>query len=195
MSSLLYGKVMKLKNLLFLSAMKKQVKIYGVPFTAGWLISLGNEVVEKLEEERFENIREFQSETLKGKTNFCKYEGAPVVENNIFYLRKCPFEENGSNSHKEFEPFLDIIKKVTKYHNDSGGFSASPFCIYHQSWRDALAKKTKIGTKSLEIKQLACRFGITGDVHLASKNIESLGLDPKKIEAALQDYVCAYHVS
>ncbi len=187
---------MKLGNLLFLTAMKSHAKIFGVPCTAGWLSTLGKELVDKIDEESFENIKKFQSEALKGNTNFCRYEGTPVVESNIFYLKNCPFEENGSNAHKKkYDPFLDVISRVTNYHNKSGGSSASPFCIFHQSWRDAMAKKTKIGTRYLKVKQLGCKFGITENIYLAEENIEALGLDPRKIETALQDYICAYHVS
>ncbi len=58
-----------------------------------------------------------------------------------------------------------------------------------------MAKKTKIGTRYLKVKQLGCKFGITENIYLAEENIEALGLDPRKIETALQDYICAYHVS
>ena len=113
-------------------------------------------------------------------------------DGNIISLPRCPYYIVAENYRKNFRSYLPSeVKETLESVNKRGIYAAMiPFCIFHQAFRDAMGIQFRI-----EVKQLGTKHPDTGDIFLAEKNLEELGISPDDVKVKLGSAVCVYHMS
>ncbi len=113
-------------------------------------------------------------------------------DGNIIVLPRCPYYTLAENYRKHFRKSLPSeVDETLDSVNKRGTYAAMiPFCILHQSFRDAMGVQF-----GLEVKQLGTKNPESGDIFLAEKNLEELGISPDVVKGKLGSAVCVYHMS
>jgi len=126
-------------------------------------------------------------------TALSTFESAPAEKDgNIISLPRCPYFNLTENYNKFALRSIPLeVEKMLEAANKTGKHAAVvPFCLIHQAFRDAIGFQF-----ALEVKQLGAKHPITGEIVLAEKNIQEVGVSPDDVKAKLGSSVCVYHLS
>jgi len=113
-------------------------------------------------------------------------------DGNIISLPRCPYYTLAAKYKQTFRSYLPSeVQETLESVNKRGIYAAMiPFCIFHQSFRDAMGVQF-----GLQVKQLGTKNPDSGDMFLAEKNLEELGISADVVKGKLGSAVCVYHMS
>lgn len=175
------GKIDSFISMLSIRLMKDLVVFFDANLTFDTLIKTG---------EKMASIdRRMEGADLQ--TSLVVVEDEPISEGNLKLLPKCPFTRPTRDYESATGKAIPgSLKKVMRIANKTGKFAAvTPFCIIHQAFREAVGAHFDKEIKHLGAKNEA------GEIALASKNIEELGLSEEEIKEKLGSYECIYWIS
>lgn len=197
-------KAWDIAHVMFLEMIETFINSLGGPAVRGHLIRTALRTADKIAEAEYESLDDFSAAVLDMKTSTAKVEGkAQHLGNGLFGLPKCPFAESIANYKSIHGKLPESYVQVTEDYNKPSrvaeeyaigqGAGVSPFCAIHQPLRSALAKKIKIGGKTVKIYALGCKSGL-GVKAISDAVVKQAGFTLEQIDRVLDDHMCCYCV-
>jgi hypothetical protein len=83
-------------------------------------------------------------------------------------------------------------REVAQEYNDSHhDIAICNFCVFHERFREEVAKNITVSSQPLNCLLLATR-GFTGETKISTKNLQKIGINPEHVRALLRNYECVY---
>jgi hypothetical protein len=83
-------------------------------------------------------------------------------------------------------------REVAQEYNDSHhNIAICNFCVFHERFREEVAKNIAVSSQPLNCLLLATR-GFTGETKISTKNLQKIGINPEHVRALLRNYECVY---
>ncbi len=136
----------------------------GVEGFTNYMISQAESLAKAVPEEEYETWDDFANAVSAGESVFSSFEGIKQISSNGFVTEICPFSNAIREYIKRLGNFNKVHQEATDHYNNtvqpSAAFSA---CMMHQTYRQEVAKRIKIGGKPLNYAQIAAK-AYTGHV-------------------------------
>ncbi len=78
-----------------------------------------------------------------------------------------------------------------EYNNSHHDIAICNFCVFHERFREEVAKNISVAGQPLNCLLLATR-GFTGETKRSKKNLKKVGINPEHVRALLRNYECVY---
>lgn len=82
----------------------------------------------------------------------------------------------------------DVAQEYNESHHD---IAICNFCVFHERFREEVAKNITVTGQPLNCLLLATR-GFTGETKISTKNLKKIGINPEHVRALLRNYECVY---
>ncbi len=83
-------------------------------------------------------------------------------------------------------------REVAQEYNESNhDIAICNFCVFHERFREEVAKNITVSGQPLNCLLLATR-GFTGETKISAKNLQKIGINPEHVRALLRNYECVY---
>jgi len=82
----------------------------------------------------------------------------------------------------------EVAQEYNETHHD---IAICNFCVFHERFREEVAKNITVAGHSLNCLLLATR-GFTGETKISNKNLQKIGINPEHVRALLRNYECVY---
>lgn len=82
----------------------------------------------------------------------------------------------------------EVAQEYNESHHD---IAICNFCVFHERFREEVAKNITVSGQPLNCLLLATR-GFTGETKISSKNLQKIGINPEHVRALLRNFECVY---
>jgi hypothetical protein len=82
----------------------------------------------------------------------------------------------------------EVAQEYNESHHD---IAICNFCVFHERFREEVAKNISVSSQPLNCLLLATR-GFTGETKISKKNLQKIGINPEHVRALLRNYECVY---
>ncbi len=82
----------------------------------------------------------------------------------------------------------EVAREYNESHHD---IAICNFCVFHDKFREEVAKNITVAGQPLNCLLLATR-GFTGETRISNKNLKKIGINPEHVRALLRNYECVY---
>ena len=82
----------------------------------------------------------------------------------------------------------EVAQEYNTSHHD---IAICNFCVFHERFREEVAKNITVAGQPLNCLLLATR-GFTGETKISGRNLQKIGINPEHVRALLRNYECVY---
>ena len=82
----------------------------------------------------------------------------------------------------------EVAQEYNQSHHD---IAICNFCVFHERFREEVAKNITVVGQPLNCLLLATR-GFTGETRISSRNLQKIGINREHVRALLRNYECVY---
>ena len=80
---------------------------------------------------------------------------------------------------------------MEEYHANVNNIAVCNFCVFHERFREEIAKNVNVSGNPLVSYLLATR-GWSGETKISSKNVAMVNINEEHVRALLRNYECVY---
>jgi hypothetical protein len=169
----------------------------GVEGFTNYIVGQAKSLARSVPEEEYNNWEEFANAVVNGESVLSSFENIKQISPNGFVTKVCPFSKAISEYIKRLGNFNPVHMEATDHYNHTIQPSAAhSACMMHQTYRNEVAKRIKIGGKPLEYAQIAAK-AYTGKIALPPESwkkvlLEKAGISETQGFMEMRENSCLY---
>ena len=110
----------------------------------------------------------------------------------LYALKQCVFLPTSLRVRYTSGDLPRADREVAQEYNESQhDIAICNFCVFHERFREEVAKNITVSGQPLSCLLLATR-GFTGETKISAKNLQKIGINPEHVRALLRNYECVY---
>ena len=110
----------------------------------------------------------------------------------IYAMRQCCYLPTVLRVRYSVGELSKADKAVAQEYNENfHNIAWCNFCVFHERFREEVAKNIAVSGNPLECLLLATR-GFDGETRMSSKNLAKININPEHVRALLRNYECVY---
>ncbi|MBC7086470.1 MAG: hypothetical protein H5T43_08970 [Methanomethylovorans sp.] len=149
----------------------------GVEGFTNYIVGQAKSLARSVPEEEYDNWEEFANAVVNGESVLSSFENIKQISRNGFVTKVCPFSKAIAEYIKRLGNFNPVHMEATDHYNHTIQPSAAhSACMMHQTYRNEVAKRIKIGGKPLQYAQIAAK-AYTGKIALPPESWKKVLLE------------------
>jgi dTDP-glucose pyrophosphorylase len=169
----------------------------GVEGFTNYIVGQAKSLAKSVPEEEYDNWEDFANAVVNGESVLSSFENIKQISSNGFVTNVCPFAKAIREYIKRLGNFNPVHMEATDHYNHTIQPSAAhSACMMHQTYRNEVAKRIKIGGKPLQYAQIAAK-AYTGKIALPPESwkkvlLEKAGISETQGFMEMRENSCLY---
>ncbi|WP_321418012.1 hypothetical protein [uncultured Methanomethylovorans sp.] len=169
----------------------------GVEGFTNYIVGQAKSLAKSVPEEEYDNWEDFANAVVNGESVLSSFENIKQISSNGFVTKVCPFAKAIREYIKRLGNFNPVHMEATDHYNHTIQPSAAhSACMMHQTYRNEVAKRIKIGGKPLQYAQIAAK-AYTGKIALPPESwkkvlLEKAGISETQGFMEMRENSCLY---
>jgi hypothetical protein len=169
----------------------------GVEGFTNYIVGQAKSLAKSVPEEEYDNWEDFANAVVNGESVLSSFENIKQISANGFVTKVCPFAKAIREYIKRLGNFNPVHMEATDHYNHTIQPSAAhSACMMHQTYRNEVAKRIKIGGKPLQYAQIAAK-AYTGKIALPPESwkkvlLEKAGISETQGFMEMRENSCLY---
>lgn len=169
----------------------------GVEGFTNYIVGQAKSLARSVPEEEYDNWEDFANAVVNGESVLSSFENIKQISANGFVTKVCPFAKAIREYIKRLGNFNPVHMEATDHYNHTIQPSAAhSACMMHQTYRNEVAKRIKIGGKPLQYAQIAAK-AYTGKIALPPESwkkvlLEKAGISETQGFMEMRENSCLY---
>ncbi|WP_370571983.1 hypothetical protein [Methanomethylovorans sp.] len=169
----------------------------GVEGFTNYIVGQAKSLAKSVPEEEYDNWEDFANAVVNGESVLSSFENIKQISRNGFVTKVCPFAKAIREYIKRLGNFNPVHMEATDHYNHTIQPSAAhSACMMHQTYRNEVAKRIKIGGKPLQYAQIAAK-AYTGKIALPPESwkkvlLEKAGISETQGFMEMRENSCLY---
>lgn len=169
----------------------------GVEGFTNYIVGQAKSLAKSVPEEEYDTWEDFTNAVVNGESVLSSFENIKQISSNGFVTNVCPFAKAIREYIKRLGNFNPVHMEATDHYNHTIQPSAAhSACMMHQTYRNEVAKRIKIGGKPLQYAQIAAK-AYTGKIALPPESwkkvlLEKAGISETQGFMEMRENSCLY---
>jgi len=169
----------------------------GVEGFTNYIVGQAKSLAKSVPEEEYDTWEDFTNAVVNGESVLSSFENIKQISSNGFVTNVCPFSKAIREYIKRLGNFNPVHMEATDHYNHTIQPSAAhSACMMHQTYRNEVAKRIKIGGKPLQYAQIAAK-SYTGKIALPPESwkkvlLEKAGISETQGFMEMRENSCLY---
>ncbi|OPY21646.1 MAG: hypothetical protein A4E24_00429 [Methanomethylovorans sp. PtaU1.Bin093] len=169
----------------------------GVEGFTNYIVGQAKSLAKSVPEEEYDTWEDFTNAVVNGESVLSSFENIKQISSNGFVTNVCPFSKAIREYIKRLGNFNPVHMEATDHYNHTIQPSAAhSACMMHQTYRNEVAKRIKIGGKPLQYAQIAAK-AYTGKIALPPESwkkvlLEKAGISETQGFMEMRENSCLY---
>ena len=169
----------------------------GVEGFTNYIVGQAKSLAKSVPEEEYDTWEDFTNAVVNGESVLSSFENIKQISSNGFVTNVCPFSKAIREYIKRLGNFNPVHMEATDHYNHTIQPSAAhSACMMHQTYRNEVAKRIKIGGKPLQYAQIAAK-AYTGKISLPPESwkkvlLEKAGISETQGFMEMRENSCLY---
>ena len=169
----------------------------GVEGFTNYIVGQAKSLAKSVPEEEYDTWEDFTNAVVNGESVLSSFENIKQISSNGFVTNVCPFAKAIREYIKRLGNFNPVHMEATDHYNHTIQPSAAhSACMMHQTYRNEVAKRIKIGGKPLQYAQIAAK-AYTGKIALPPGSwkkvlLEKAGISETQGFMEMRENSCLY---